>query len=98
MYKSLHLLQIITWINPYLDAVAVRMSPAFSDRGRSNIEAIMPKIKAAVEERESKMSSKIDLSTAENWLIRPELMELCKEAINEDLTAAVRRIACITNT
>ncbi|KAF2729067.1 PLP-dependent transferase [Polyplosphaeria fusca] len=68
--------------------MAIKVSPEFSERGRSNIEAIMPKIKGAVEERKSKTSSNIDLSTAENWLIRPELMEICKEAINQDLTAA----------
>ncbi|KAF1998234.1 PLP-dependent transferase [Amniculicola lignicola CBS 123094] len=45
----------------------------------------MPKIKGAVEERKSTDTTKIDLSTAENWLIRTELMEICKDAITQRL-------------
>ncbi|ORY14660.1 1-aminocyclopropane-1-carboxylate synthase 7 [Clohesyomyces aquaticus] len=58
----------------------------FSQRGWSNIKAIMPKIKGAIEERKSKETSNIDLSTAENWLIREELKEICKDAIVGSLT------------
>jgi hypothetical protein len=54
-----------------------------SERGWANVEAIMPKIKGAVSERMSNATSNIDLSTAENWLIRPELVELCRIAITE---------------
>lgn len=56
-----------------------------SKRGWANVEAIMPKIKGAVSERMSKTTSNIDLSTAENWLIRPELVEICRIAIAEKL-------------
>ncbi|KAF2795571.1 1-aminocyclopropane-1-carboxylate synthase [Melanomma pulvis-pyrius CBS 109.77] len=58
-----------------------------SKRGWSNVEAIMPKIKGAVEQRKISNNTNIDLSTAENWLIRPELIEICKEAIIQNIEA-----------
>ncbi|PVI02650.1 1-aminocyclopropane-1-carboxylate synthase 7 [Periconia macrospinosa] len=61
------------------------MTHNLSQRGWSNVEAIMPKIKGAVEQRQIPNNTNIDLSTAENWLIRPELMEICYEAIVQDL-------------
>ncbi|KAF2446658.1 PLP-dependent transferase [Karstenula rhodostoma CBS 690.94] len=57
-----------------------------SERGHSNVEAIMPKIKGAVGQRNLKANANIDLSTAENWLIRPELTGLCKTSIVENLS------------
>ncbi|OTB04088.1 hypothetical protein M426DRAFT_59221 [Hypoxylon sp. CI-4A] len=56
-----------------------------SQRGWNNVEAIMPKIKGAVEERKTITSAKVDLSTAENWLIRPELITICKKSIAKHL-------------
>jgi gliotoxin/aspirochlorine biosynthesis aminotransferase len=56
-----------------------------SGRSWENVSAIMPKIKAAVQDRVSKESTFIDLGTAENWLLRPELIELCKKSISEGL-------------
>lgn len=63
-----------------------------SQRGWSNVEAIMPKIKGAVEQRKIANNTNIDLSTAENWLIRPELIEICNEAIVQNLEAKVHTI------
>jgi hypothetical protein len=60
-----------------------------SERGGGNVAAIMPKISAAVAERSSKTTTNIDLSTSENWLIRDELVRICKTAVNEKLTAQV---------
>lgn len=54
-----------------------------SIRGGSNVAAIMPKIAAAVTARSR--GTKIDLASAENWLIRPEIIEICKEAIVNNL-------------
>ncbi|RYO97032.1 hypothetical protein DL765_011330 [Monosporascus sp. GIB2] len=54
-------------------------------RGWSNVEAIMPKIQGAVNQRKTKNNTNIDLSTAENWLIRPELMDICKDSIAQNL-------------
>jgi phage-related tail fiber protein len=68
-----------------------------SQRGQANVDAIMPKIKGAVEERKVKHNKNIDLSTSENWLIRPELIEICKEAIAEDLVASVGLSSIIQN-
>jgi hypothetical protein len=64
-----------------------------SERGYSNVEAIMPKIKDAVDQRKLKTNTNIDLSTAENWLIRPELTELCKTSIAENL-AEIVSVSC----
>ena len=60
-----------------------------SKRGWSNVEAIMPKIKGALEQRSMPKNPNIDLSTAENWLVRPELIQLSKNAISTDLQAVV---------
>jgi spore cortex formation protein SpoVR/YcgB (stage V sporulation) len=61
-----------------------------SRRGYSNVEAIMPKISAQVAERTKKINFHIDLSTAENCLIRPEIVQIYKTAIQEDLCSSVR--------
>lgn len=58
-----------------------------SARGWDNVGAIMPKIKAAVADRESTANTLIDLGTAENWLLRSELIEICKTAIQGELVA-----------
>lgn len=50
----------------------------------------MPKIKSEVSERMSKTTDNIDLSTAENWLLRLELIEICRAAIREKLVPRVR--------
>jgi hypothetical protein len=60
-----------------------------SNRGWSNVEAIMPKIKGALEQRMKQNNTNIDLSTAENWLIREELVDICKGAIADRLQPAV---------
>lgn len=60
-----------------------------SERGWSNVAGIMPQISAAVKERQRRGSPNIDLATAENWLLRPELIELCKDAIYQKLDAKV---------
>lgn len=60
-----------------------------SARSWANVEAIMPKIQGQVEQRKIKNNTNIDLSTAENHLIRPELMEICKDAISKSLSSSV---------
>ncbi|KAJ5427440.1 PLP-dependent transferase [Penicillium cf. griseofulvum] len=47
----------------------------------------MPKIQDTVTERARSDNPNIDLSTAENWLIRDELVELCKSSIQETLSS-----------
>ena len=56
-----------------------------SKRGNANVEAIMPKIKGQVAERVKENNTNIDLSTAENWFIRSELIDICKEIITQEL-------------
>ena len=59
-------------------------------RGLSNVASIMPKIAGAVKDRSSLQidsNPNIDLSTAENWLLRPELIQICKDAIANSLCA-----------
>jgi hypothetical protein len=61
-----------------------------SSRMQKPATAILPKIAATIAERTSaRTSRKLDLSTAENWLIRPELVEIYKDAIQNQLTVAV---------
>ncbi|KAF4948216.1 hypothetical protein FGADI_9808 [Fusarium gaditjirri] len=50
---------------------------------RDTVAAILPTVSSILNDRSS---DKIDLATAENWLIRPELQRLCKEAIQSQLT------------
>jgi hypothetical protein len=64
-----------------------------SQRGYSNVEAIMPKIRVAVEQREILENTNIDLGTAENWLIRPELVEMCTALISNNLEMKARSVS-----
>ena len=50
----------------------------------------MPKISGQVAERKKMNNPNIDLSTSENWLLRPELIEICKQAIQGGFTAKVK--------
>lgn len=69
------------------DVVSGGVNPGgLSDRAWGNVEGIMPKITAAVSERIKINNPSIDLASAENWLIRPEVIEICKRAVNEKLT------------
>jgi aspartate/methionine/tyrosine aminotransferase len=63
--------------------------PNLSKRGWATVEAVMPRIKGAVAERSKKQNTNIDLSTAENWSIRPELVAICKDAICQNLSTKV---------
>ena len=56
-----------------------------STRMRDTMASVMPKIDSALSGR----SSSIDLSTAENWLVRPELEEIYKAAIQSGLSSEV---------
>ncbi|POR35309.1 1-aminocyclopropane-1-carboxylate synthase-like protein 1 [Tolypocladium paradoxum] len=58
-----------------------------SSRMQRPASAILPKIAATIAERTG-TTRKIDLATAENWLIRPELVEIYKDAIEKSLTTA----------
>ncbi|KAI1176305.1 1-aminocyclopropane-1-carboxylate synthase 7 [Nemania sp. FL0916] len=57
-----------------------------SSRGAGNVDSVLPSISAAIDERAKKANTNIDLGTAENWLIRDELIAICKKSINDDLT------------
>ncbi|MCJ1380194.1 hypothetical protein MMC17_003297 [Xylographa soralifera] len=67
--------------------VAMMKSPenGLSSRGWANVGEIMPKISAAVKQRSQSDNPNIDLATAENWLLRPELLDICKTAISTNL-------------
>ncbi|MCJ1271570.1 hypothetical protein MMC22_011472 [Lobaria immixta] len=60
-----------------------------SARMSGNIAAILPKIASTIAERTTNGPAKIDLSTAENWLLRPELLALCRDVISRNLTTDV---------
>lgn len=59
-----------------------------SSRMGGPVAAILPKVAATIEGRTSS-KSRIDLSTAENWLIRQELISLYKEAIDQQLSKQI---------
>ncbi|EAW11041.1 aminotransferase gliI [Aspergillus clavatus NRRL 1] len=56
-----------------------------SKRGAANVDAILPSISAALLERTKPTAPRIDLSTAENWLMRNEVIEMTKDAIVQGL-------------
>lgn len=60
-----------------------------STRSSTMVQAIMPKISAAVAERTRLENPNIDLSTAENWLMREDLLKICKDAIAKELGSKV---------
>ena len=62
---------------------------ALSVRMRSSVDFVLPKIAASIAERTSTGPAKIDLATAENWLLRPELIALCNDAMAQKLTEEV---------
>ncbi|KAK8157459.1 pyridoxal phosphate-dependent transferase [Phyllosticta citrichinensis] len=57
---------------------------ALSERMRGTVESIMPKIATQVAQRSSS-NPPIDFGTAENWLIRSELVDFFKDAISKRL-------------
>ncbi|GAW14670.1 hypothetical protein ANO14919_040730 [Xylariales sp. No.14919] len=56
-----------------------------STRGAANVAAIWPRISKAVEEREKCANPVIDMATSENMLLREELVEVYKKAVQEKL-------------
>ncbi|KAH7303239.1 1-aminocyclopropane-1-carboxylate synthase 7 [Stachybotrys elegans] len=56
-----------------------------STRGAANVEAIWPRISKAVEEREDVQTQVIDMGTSENWLVREEIIDIYKRAIQSGL-------------
>lgn len=67
-----------------------------SQRGRSNITAIMARIPKAILAGTKSTKSitsndgSIDLSMAENWLIRHEVLDICKAAIKDNFDTHVK--------
>lgn len=64
-------------------------SDILSTRMRNIIATVMPKIAATVAQKTSTSHSVVDLATAENWLVRDELLAIFKEAIARDLIPEV---------
>ena len=60
-----------------------------SKRMSKNVASMLPHIAATITERTSKGPAKIDLGTAENWLFRSKLLEICNEDIAQSLTPEV---------
>lgn len=58
-----------------------------SARGTANVAAIFPKISNAVAEREENPC--IDMGTSENWLLRNELVQFYKRAVEDSFSARV---------
>ncbi|THC96844.1 hypothetical protein EYZ11_003668 [Aspergillus tanneri] len=60
-----------------------------SNRVRSNVERMLPGITSALIEKDK--SAIIDLATAENHVIREELINVYKEVLNEKLVPQKER-------
>jgi hypothetical protein len=64
---------------------------SFSARGADNLANIMTKIpKSLLEPTPS--TDRINLSFAENWVVRGEVLAAVKAAVDEQLNAHVRRL------
>ncbi|KAK7516254.1 pyridoxal phosphate-dependent transferase [Phyllosticta citriasiana] len=61
---------------------------ALSERMNGTVESVMPKIAIQVAQRSSS-NPPIDFGTAENWLIRSELVDFFKDAISKRLNKQV---------
>jgi hypothetical protein len=61
-----------------------------SSRVRSNVERMLPGITSALGDRDK--SALIDLATAENHLIRQELIDIYKNAVDKRLAPEVRPV------
>jgi hypothetical protein len=64
---------------------------SFSARGADNLANIMTKIPKSLLEPTSS-PGQINLSFAENWVVREEVLATVKAAIDEQLNAHVRRL------
>lgn len=60
-----------------------------SSRMTNIIAAVLPQIAVTVAERSSSGPPKIDLATAENWLVRRELVSIYKEAFATEANVEV---------
>ncbi len=59
------------------------------------IASVMPKISATVAQRTTTgaaAAAPIDLATAENWLVREEILGIYREALARDLGKEVNRL------
>ena len=59
-----------------------------SSRVRPHVERILPAVTSALGDRDK--SELIDLATAENYLIRQELIDIYKNVLDRRLTSEVR--------
>ena len=79
-------------------ASAIDPSPMMSEVGGLSqrmsytVAALLLKVSATIAERKFSTPCNIDLATAENWLIRPELVNLCKDAVAQSLEVDVSSI------
>lgn len=72
-----------------------------SQRGRANIEGIMARIPKTIlagtksTKSTNSLDDSIDLSMAENWLIRDEVLAICKAAIKDNFDTHVSSLRCL---
>jgi hypothetical protein len=100
---SRHSRQPYVWIDPLNEQgrlfsfyCAATVTMALSERMCSTVESVMPKIATQLAHRNSS-NPPIDFSTAENWLIRPELVEFIKTAVAKELDEHVSSLVLIAS-
>lgn len=66
-----------------------------SVRGLTNISRIMSRVpKSLLEEPEDEVITEIDLSMAENWVNRAEVLKILKGAVRDNLAEDVSHTIC----
>jgi hypothetical protein len=91
---SYSILEVSVFFLPLLyvpTIIGMASALGLSIRGVGNVDAILDKISGAIEERAKKDNNNIDLGTSENWLMREEVIQICKNAIQSNLMMKVSR-------
>lgn len=65
--------------------------PPISSRMKNIIQALLPAAAAAAADDAEPDPEFINLSVSDNSLLRPDLIEICKDAIAHDLTVEVSK-------
>jgi hypothetical protein len=64
-------------------------TPGISNRMHNILQAVFPYLPHDNKQPTKSGLVPLDLSVAENWLLRPELLELCRDAVAKDFNATV---------
>lgn len=66
------------------------MESGLSLRAQRTLDELLPGFAAAAPPKQYDPTTSVDLSTAQNDVLRPELIELFKSTVNDKITGQVR--------